>query len=203
MGVLSHRGSRVGRQAVRLGIVLLWLTAACSGRAEPPAPIPYVNRRTGECGVLWEGLRDQQRTPRDRGFERMVLPRKPALCKSLLDKLRTHPQAPKQLEEDVTHQSPCERLPSSLPNSMEGICEALGYRYVGELPVSTRPCYPNLAPFLGASCAPLIWIHLAVLVGVLGFVGALAYVMLTRRAKRRRALAAAAEDAPPRSQAYR
>jgi len=53
--------------------------------------------------------------------------------------------------------------------------------------------------FLGAECAPLIWIHLALLIVVLASLGALAYVILERRGKRRRAMATAGEDtlAPP------
>lgn len=184
-----------------LTTLLLALTAAYPALAEPPALIPYANRRTGECGLILLGLKDEARTPLDPGFGPIGLPWNPEECEQLLDKVLAYPEArrapsPDLLDEAVTKPA-CERLAASLPGSPEHVCKALGYRYVGELPVSTRPCYPKLEPFLGARCAPLIWIHLAVLIVVVGFAGALAYIMLKRRAERRRALAAAGRVRPP------
>ena len=184
------------RQTLCFGraLLLVSLTATCPALAEPPALIPYLNRRTGECGVIWLGLRDEERTPLDPSFGPIGRPWKPEECKRLLDKVLAYPEelrAPsRDMLDEATTKPPCERLAVSVPSSPEHMCKALGYRYVGELPWSARPCYPKLAPFLGASCAPLIWIHLAVLIAGLGFAGALAYVMLQRRAERRRALAA-------------
>jgi len=192
-------------QTLGFGLItlLLSLTRAQSVLAEPPALIPYANPSTGECGLVWAGLENEVRTPRDRGFGAIGLPWKPEECRRLLDKVLAYPEALRTPSRDLLGEArtkpACERLALSLPVSAEHTCKALGYRYVGELPVSTRPCYPNLAPFLGASCAPLIWIHLGLLGGSLGFVAALAYVMLARRAARRRALAAAGAPAPPMS----
>jgi len=182
-----------------LATVLLSLTAATAALAEPPARIPYANPGTGECGLFITSSKDEQRTLLDPGFRQIGPPWTLEECKRLQERRTAFEE---QLGEAAT-KAPCGGLALSRPTSPEQVCKALGYRYVGEVPVSIRPCYPTLGLFLGASCAPLIWIHLAVLIGVLGFFGALAYVMLTRRAKRRRALAAAARDAPPRSQAYR
>ena len=178
-----------------LATLLLLLTAADAVQAEPPALIPYANRQTSECGLIWLGLKDEERTPLDPRFGPIGLPWKPEECKRVLDKVLAYPKElrgrSRDLLDEAATKPPCERLAASLPSSPEHTCKALGYRYVGELPVSTRPCYPNLAPFLGASCAPLIWIHLGVLIGVLASLGAFVFVLLRQRRRRRDALAAA------------
>lgn len=188
-------------------VLLLSLTGAHCALAEPPAPIPYVNQRTGECGIFWKGFREEERMPLDPAFGSIGLPWKPEECKRLLDKVLAYPQELRTPSRDMLGEAatkpPCERLAMSLPTSPEHTCKALGYRYVGELPWSSRPCYPSLAPFLGASCAPLIWIHLAVLIVAASLLGTLGYVIFKRWIRRRRELAAAAEDAPTRPQAYR
>ena len=176
-----------------LATLLLSLTATYSALAEPPAQIPYVNRSTGECALYITSSEHQARTPLDRSFAELSLPRQPEACKELLHKVLAYrkelrPPYAGQLEEAAT-QPPCERLASRLPRSVEHTCKALGYRYVGELPVSTHPCYPGLAPFLGAECAPLVWIHLAAVIAVLASLGALVYVIFRRRGRRRRAMA--------------
>jgi len=183
-----------------LATLLLLLTAPYSALAEPPWQVPYVNAATGQCGLFWDGLEGEERTPLDGSFAELSLPRHPEPCKKLLDQVLAYQE---QLRTPFTDRSgeaatkpPCEQLALSLPNSVEHACKALGYRYVGELPASIIPCYPNLGPFLGAKCAPFIWIHLAVLVVVLAFLGAVVYVILRRWRQRRRAMAAAAEDAP-------
>lgn len=187
--------------------LLCSLTAAHAVSAEPSAIVPYVNLRTGECGTFQVGLRDEDRTPLDRGFGSMRLPWKPNECKQLLNKVLAYPEELRTPSKDVLGEAatkpPCERLALSIPTSPEHACKALGYRYVGELPWSSRPCYPRLEPFLGARCAPLIWVHLTVLIAVAAFLAGMGYVISKRRAARRRALAAAAASAPKPPQAYR
>lgn len=182
--------------ALSLATHLLSVSAATTAWAEPPWQVPYVNPRTGECGLFRDGFRNQERTPLDPGFGQLRLPSQPVACERLLDKVLAYPEPralPRELRAEAATKPPCERLALSLPASVEHTCKALGYRYVGELPASTRPCYPNLAPFLGARCAPLIWIHLALLIAIAASLGALGYTIFRRRAQRRRALAASDE----------
>lgn len=87
-----------------------------------------------------------------------------------------------------------EPLEVSDPRDLARACKEMGYRYVGELPASTRPCYPALAPFLGASCAPLVWIHLATIVVAFVTGGTLLAAILKRRSTHRRAMEAAGRD---------
>lgn len=182
-----------------LAYLLFSLPLACSASKEPPAIVAYVNHRTRECGTFQVGLRNEERTPIDPGFESMRLPWKPDECRQLLDRVLAYPEDSKTPSKDVLGEAatrpPCERLASSVPTSPEHACKALGYRYVGALPWSSRPCYPNLAPFLGARCAPLIWIHLAVLIAVAAFLAGVGSVIVKRRTARRRALATAAAGA--------
>lgn len=180
----------------------LFLSLSYSALAEPPWQVPYVDPTTGRCGLYRDGFKDEERTPLDRRFARLSLPTQPNACKALLDQVLAYPQGlrtPAMVPPGEAATEPaCERLASSLPASPEHTCRALGYRYVGELPASSRPCYPKLAPFLGARCAPLIWIHLAVLIAAASCSAALGYVIFKRRSERRRALAAAADTpAPP------
>lgn len=182
-----------------LAPLLLSLTSAHSALAEAPGQVPYVNRATGECGLHRTSGANYERRPLDPGFGPLGLPWQPKACQHLLDKVLAYPEVLRtpsmdHLGETAT-KPPCERLALSLPSSVEHTCKALGYRYVGELPASTRPCYPHLAPFLGASCAPLIWIHLATLIVLVSSLGTLVYVLLERRQGRRRALAAANANA--------
>lgn len=182
-----------------LAPLLASLTALAPAFAEPPAVVAYVKRSTGECGSFRTGFREEERTPRDRGFGPIGLPWKPAECKQLLDQVLSYPEASRTPSRDLLGEAatkpPCERLALTLPVSTEHTCKALGYRYVGELPWSTRPCYPSLAPFLGARCAPLIWVHLALLIAVAACMGVLLYVIVRRQRQRRMALAAAASRA--------
>jgi hypothetical protein len=180
------------------------LTLASSTQAELPALMAYVNRKTGDCGVFRAGFRDEQRTPVNRDFGPIALPWKTQECQRLLHQVLTYPETLRTASKDMLGEAatkpPCEQLALSLPVSPEHTCKALGYRYVGELAASVRPCYPRLAPFLGASCAPLIWIHLAVISVVLGGLGGGGYMVFRRRAQRLRALAAGGQTTqfPPR-----
>jgi hypothetical protein len=193
---LSHK-------LILVGVGSLFLLALASKvQAEPPSLSAYVNRKTGACGQFREGFRDEQRTPLDREFRPLGLPWKTEECQRLLDQVLAYPEALRTPSRDALGEAatklPCEQLTLSLPVSPEHTCKALGYHYVGDLPASVHPCYPSLAPFLGASCAPLIWIHLAVLSAVLGGVGVGAYWVLKRRAQRLRAMARAGQDEAPR-----
>jgi hypothetical protein len=161
---------------------LLGVATSLPARAEPPLPVLYVNERTGQCGMLFSEGASAQTRPKEPGFTPFSIPTHAAECRQLLQRLAARAAADGAL-------APCERLQRVLWADPAHNCKALGYRYVGRVPSVSRACYPELAPYLGASCAPAIWVHGALILFAAGSVVTILLVIRSRRRQRAAAFA--------------
>jgi hypothetical protein len=149
------------RSRIRNWVLMVSAGGVCThavASAEPSALLLYVNDNTHECGIHRTGHRGQnsatRRTLTVSGFHQWRPPTDASGCRRVLA-IVEEPTV------DGDHTEPCARLVQALPTPSEGLCNALGYSFVGELPARTDRCYPAFGALVSDDCEPEFWFALS------------------------------------------